>query len=365
MKRVFITGTGMTRFGELWRENVESLVQIAAGEALEEAECLIRDIDYLVVGNMLLQQLEQRALVGALVGESLGFAGPSIHIEAACASGGLAVRQGVMAIRSSMAKRVLVVGVEKMTDVPGSEISRALMAAGGEDEQWAGTTFPALYALMMKAYMRQYEVTIKEVAAEAVKNHEKGKLHPLAQFRKEITVEDVLASGLVADPIRQLMCAPISDGAAAIVLESEGDNRKIEIAGSGQGGDSLSLGKRKTFYTLPATKIAVAQALKEANLCIDKVDVAEVHDCFSIAQLMALKDLGLSEKTVVNTSGGLKSCGHPVGATGVKQAVEVARQLAGECGKRQVTEAKWGLTHNVGGTGAAAVVHILRRHNEN
>lgn len=359
LPRVFVSGTGVTAFGELWRESVESMAARAAREAMEEAKITHKEVDLLIVGNMLVQQLEQRAQVGSIVAQAIAFAGPTLHIEGACASGGLAVRQGVMAIRSGMARRVLIVGVEKMSDVGSDDIARALMAAGDEEEQWAGATFPALYAMMMREYMAEYDIHEADVAAVAVQSHKHACLNPLAQFRREISVAEVLSSELVADPIRQLMCAPFSDGAAALVLEA--GRAGVEIVGSGQGGDVLGLSGRNSLFSMKATQTACEAAFKESGLRVLDIDVAEVHDCFSIAQLMAVRDLGLVDRTVINTSGGLKACGHPVGATGVKQVVEVARQLLGVCVGRQVHNARVGLTQNVGGTGATAVVHILRR----
>lgn len=378
---VVVTGTGMTKFGELWSQSVESLSKAACLEALEEAKLKMADIDALVVGNMLLSQLEMRAHVGGVVSDAVSFYGPSAHVEAACASGGLAVYQAVSLLKAGKAKRVLVVGVEKMTDASSEEITRALMAAGSEDEQLSGLTFPSLYALMMQEYMQKFHATAKDIGYASVSSHGNGVANPLAQFRKTVSIEDVMGSPLVSDPITQLMCSPISDGAAAVVLETVEDTKgKVEIVGSGHGGDTLSLSKRKKRTELVATKKAVTVALQESGMSLQDIHVIEVHDCFSIAHIMALEDLGFVKKglgakrvkvgfgslqskgVVVNSSGGLKACGHPVGATGVKQIVEVTRQLQGVCGKRQVKGALTGLTHNVGGTGTTAVVHILRKH---
>ncbi len=377
---VVVTGTGMTKFGELWSESVESLSKAACLEALEEAKLKMTDIDVLIVGNMLLSQLEMRAHVGGVVSDAISFYGPSAHVEAACASGGLAIYQAVSLLKAGKAKRVLVIGVEKMTDASSEEITRALMAAGSEDEQLSGLTFPSLYALMMQDYMQKFHVTAKEIGYASVSSHAHGVFNPLAQFRKAISIDNVMSSPVVSDPITQLMCSPISDGAAAVVLEAIEDTKgKVEIVGSGHGGDTLALSKRKKRTELVATKQAVTVAIQESGIQLKDIDVVEVHDCFSIAHILAIEDLGFVKKgvgakkvkmgfgslenkgVVVNSSGGLKACGHPVGATGVKQIVEVTRQLQGVCGKRQVRNAKVGLTHNVGGTGTTAVVHILQR----
>jgi acetyl-CoA C-acetyltransferase len=382
--RIWVAGTGVTRFGELWAESVRSLTQQAGREALEEAKIKIDEVDLLIASNFLLSQLEHQAHLGAVVGEAMNFKGPTLAVEAACASGGLAIRQGVMAIKAGLAKRVLVVGVEKMTDTDNTTITRALMSAGSEGEQWAGATFPSLYALMHQQYINKYHVDEQLMAAIPVLAHEHGVLNPLAHFQNRITVEQVLKSAWVADPIRQLHCAPISDGAAAVVLKSTVDSgqRAVEFVGSGQGGDTLSLANRKSLVTLKATREAIKQALDQAKVTLDQIKVVEVHDCFSIAAALAVEDLGLvkpgegakqialgygslgNPAFVINPSGGLKACGHPVGATGVKQVVEITRQLQGRCGKRQVEGARVGLTHNVGGTGATVVVHILKVNSE-
>lgn len=372
-----ILGTGLIKFGERWNEGVEGMAAQAVAEALAEAHLKIADIDLLLVGNMLLGRLEGRSQVGRLVGEALGFGGEAVAVEAACASGGVAVRQAMMAIKAGEAGRVLVVGVEKMTDVDMATITRTLMAAGGEDEQMTGATFAALYALMQQAYQEKYQVREADIDEMAVLAHKHGAENILAQFRRRVTVEEVKQSPLVAEPIRQLHCAPISDGAAAIILASsdlglEARNRKgIQIIGSGQGGETLSLAKRKTITEIGATQRAMKRALIQAEVDVKEIDVIEVHDCFSVAGLIALEDLGFCGKGEavqmikseddwwINPSGGLKACGHPVGATGVKQVVEITRQLQGRCGLRQVRGAKIGLTHNVGGTGATVVVHIL------
>jgi acetyl-CoA C-acetyltransferase len=279
-----------------------------------------------------------------------------------------------MAIRSGQARNVLVVGVEKMTDVSGEVITRALMGAGAREEAMVGVTFPALYALMHREYQRKYKKSDEDMARMAVWGHKQAVNNPLAQFRKEITVEQVMKSPMVADPIRVLHCAPISDGAAAVVLAT-GDSGlatrkqpKVEIVGSGVGGDTLALSKRKGLMSLEATKTAFKKACLQFTANSEQktgFDVVELHDCFAVAGYMAMEDLGLcgagtassvlgkKGTPVINPSGGLKACGHPVGATGVKQVVSVARWLREHGGM--------GLVHNVGGTGATAVINILRQ----
>jgi len=379
--KVGVLGTGMTHFGELWDKDALGLAREAGEEALAEAMITKNDIDVLVVGNMLLNRLEGQAHVGAAVAQELDYLGQTMTVEAACASGGMAIRTGLALIESKMAQKVLVIGFEKMTDVPTEVISRALMGAGGVDEQWAGATFPALYGLIHSAYASWSGVGEEELAEIAVKNHYHGSLNALAHFNKQISRDEVLNSAPVALPIRQLHCSPISDGAAAVVL-GKGKSR-VEIVGSGHGGDVISLAGRNNLTSFPATQRAMKEAIKEAGISPKDLGVMELHDCFSVAEAMAIEDLGLTpagtgarqiahgygrlgeSKILINPSGGLKACGHPVGATGVKQIVEISRQLLGMAGKRQGKPTDYGLTHNVGGTGATAVVHILRRNNGN
>ena len=284
-----------------------------------------------------------------------------------------------LAIQSILAgtyKNVLVVGVEKMTDVPQSDISAALMGAGSEEERKAGLTFPALYALMAKAHMAKYGTTKKHLAAVSVKNHYHASMNEKAQFPFEITEEKALNSPEICSPLTLFDASPITDGAAAVVLSSENDGKGVYITGSAVATDTVDLSDRKSLTEIPATKEASQKALKMAGVDIKDIDIAEVHDCFTIAEILAMEDLGfckkgeggdfikkgytrLGGKMPVNTSGGLKACGHPVGATGVKQIVEIATQLLGKAGKRQAKDVKIGLTQNVGGSGATVVVHVL------
>jgi len=243
----------------------------------------------------------------------------------------------------------------------------------------AGATFPGIYALMAQAYMEKYGITEETLAAVSVKNHYHGSLNDKAQFRKPITVEDVMNSGRIADPLKLLDCSPISDGASAVVISSQVSKSKpVYITASEVATDTLALHDRKTFTSLTSVVKASQAAYKKAGISAADIDVAEIHDCFSIAEVIAVEDLGFSKrgegardiekgkmtigkgKIITNSSGGLKACGHPVGATGVKQIVEITQQLRNEAGLRQVKNAKIGLTHNVGGSGATAVIHILQ-----
>jgi acetyl-CoA C-acetyltransferase len=339
-------------------------------------------IDALYVGNMLGGILGNQENLGSFYGEELGLNPiPAFRLEGACASGGLALNSAVNSILAGVYETVAVLGIEKMTDAGGDLVASALMAAGSDEERQSGLTFPGLYALMAKAYFEKYDIGEKDLAAVSVKNHFHGSFNLKAQFRFQITETDVLKSARIADPLKLLDCSPVTDGAACVILSSNEDlagKNAVRVAASEVGTDTLSLSKRKSFTSINGALVASKRAFKKAGIRPDDLSVAEVHDCFSIAEVVALEDLGLSEKgkgahdikkgkytrgkgkTVVNPSGGLKACGHPVGATGVKQAVEIFEQLTGTAGEKQaVKKGRYGLSHNIGGSGAVAAIHIF------
>lgn len=382
--KIKVLGTGLTKFGELWDKSLFDLAHEAALETINESRITNNDIDAVFVANMLYGKLANQDQLGAAVTSDLGLKVPAFRIEGACASGGLAVHLAIQSILAGAYKNVLVVGVEKMTDAATNEISTALMGAGSDMERRAGMTFPALYALMARSHMQKYGTTRDQMTAVAVKNHFHASLNDKAQFPYEVTAEKILESACISTPFTLFDASPVSDGAGAVVLSSDnlpgrspsGHLPGVYITGSAVATDTVDLANRKSLTELAATKAACRQALKQAGAQIQDVDVAEVHDCFTIAEILAMEDLGfcppgqggkfiasgatrLGGKTPVNTSGGLKACGHPVGATGIKQIIEIANQLKGCSGKRQVKGAKLGLTQNVGGTGATVVVHIL------
>lgn len=377
--KVFVNGAYQTKFGELWDKGLDDLMVEAGKGAVLDAGVEMQKIDAVYVGSKLSAWVMGQNHLGGLAAEVLGVNVPVTMVEAACASGGVAVREAIMAVESGRYKNVLVVGVEKMTDVSSEVVAEALMGAASSQERNAGLTFPGLYALMAREYMSQYGLKSEDLALVSVKNHKHGSLNQNAHFGFGVSVEQVIKSPMVASPLRLLDCSGVSDGAAAVVVSSKRNKKSVEVLGSGQASDSLGLSGRESLVEIKATRLAVEMATKEAGIEVEKdVDVLEVHDCFSIAEIMALEDLGLAEKgrgielfwsrevelegkRPVNTSGGLKACGHPVGATGVKQVVEVVKQLRGGLGERQVKGAKIGLTHNVGGTGATVVVHVLGR----
>jgi acetyl-CoA C-acetyltransferase len=387
MRSVSIIGVGCTKFGERWDVSLRDLVAEAGVMAIDDSSVIGEQIDALYVGNMSGGRFVEQEHIGALIADCAGLSRlhiPSTRVEAACASGGLALRQSVLAVASGYHDIVIAAGVEKMTDVSSGTAADALAAAA--DREWEcffGATFPALYAMMARLHMRRYGTTHDQLALVAVKNHHHGCLNPKAQYQMEITVEDVDKSPMVADPLHVLDCSPISDGASAIVLAPTEIAKRftdtpVRIVGSGQASDTLALHDRRDLTALDATVHAARQAFGQAGISPKDIDIAEVHDCFTIGEILAIEDLGFVEKgkggeateegqtalgsqLPINTSGGLKACGHPVGATGIKQAYEIALQLRGEAGKRQVDDVEFGLTHNVGGSGGTAVVHIMSR----
>ncbi|MFH1285358.1 MAG: thiolase domain-containing protein [Candidatus Micrarchaeota archaeon] len=385
MRRVAIVGVGMTKFGEHWERGFRDLITEAGVKALQDSNMKGEDIDALYGGTMAAGRLIGQEHITALIADYMGLNPiPATRVEAACASGGLALRTGYMAVASGIHDNVVVGGVEKMTDVSVSEAVSALGGAGDQEwELFMGATFPGLYAFMARRHMHEFGTTEEQLAHVSVKNHANAAKNPHAQFQGEITVEDVMGSKVVASPLKLLDCSPISDGAAAVILAPLENARKytdtpIEIVASSQASDTIALHSRKSATRLDAAILAAKKAYEYAKITPKDVSVAEVHDCFTIAEIMATEDLGffekgkggkaaedgetaLNSKISINTSGGLKGCGHPVGATGVKQAVEVTWQLRGQADKRQVKGAEIGLTHNVGGSGATCVVHIMKR----
>ncbi|MCS3923474.1 thiolase domain-containing protein [Methanosalsum natronophilum] len=388
MRDVAIIGVKNTNFGEKWDVSFRDIFVEAGAGSLQDAGVAGEDIDGLYVGNMSGGQFVEQEHIGALIADYSGLAKnlnvPSTRVEAACASGGLALRQAIFGVASGYQDIVVAAGVEKMTDVSSAVASAALAAAS--DREWEGimgATFPGLYAMIARLHMHKYGTTSEQMAEVAVKNHSNGFLNPISQYRRKITVEDVLSSILVADPLHILDCSPITDGASSLVLAPadiahEYTDTPVYIKASSQASDTISLHDRKDITTLDSTVAAANRAYEMAKMKPNDIDLVEVHDCFTIAEICAIEDLGfvkkgqggsftqegetsIGGKIPVNTSGGLKSCGHPVGATGIKQAVEVVHQLRGEAGKRQLDNANIGMTHNVGGSGATAVVHILAR----
>ncbi len=382
MRDVAIIGIGMTDFGELWHDSLRDTFVKAALEAMDDAG--VDHIDSMVVGCMTPGLFTGQEHLGSVLADYLGQKPvAATRVESACASGGLALRTGFFEVASGMSDIVLCGGVEKMTDVSGAQATYALATASDQDyEAFHGITFPGLYAMMATAHMHRYGTKREDLAQVAVKNHDNGLLNPHAQYRMKISVEQVINSVKVADPLNILDCSPITDGAAAVILcpleMASKLTRKpvVKIAGSGHATDTIALHQRKDVTWLGATAVAAERAYKMAGVKPSGIDFAEVHDCFTISEICVIEALGAVEKGKggqatregltardgkfpVNPSGGLKSKGHPVGATGIAQAHEVVTQLRGEAGKRQLKNAKRGLCQNMGGSGGSAVVHIL------
>jgi acetyl-CoA C-acetyltransferase len=382
---VSIVSAGLSKFGKNEGLYARELFAEAVKEAFDRCPKLEpkRDIKAMFVGHMG-ESYEHQGHMGAATADWAGLLNiPATRTEAACASSGAALRSGIYAVLSGLVDIVLVGGVEKMTHRSTAEVTEYLaMASDYPFEQWNGITFPALYALMATAHMHQYGTTERQMAEVAVKNHHHGTLNPKAQMQKEITVETALASRVVASPLKMYDCSLITDGAScAIITKPELARRftdqPVHIIGTGQASDTIGLYERQTLTSLLAAKLAAKTAYEMAAVTPKDLDVAEVHDCFTIAEIIAYEDLGfcptgkggklaengetrLDGRLPVNPSGGLKAKGHPVGATGTAQAYEVYLQLTGQAERRQVKNAKTGLTHNVGGSGATATVHIYR-----
>ena len=383
MRDVAIVGVAQTKFGELWDKSFRDLVVEAGVGAITDANMGGEDLDAMYIGNMSGGLFVGQEHIGSLIAEHSGLTPiPATRVEAACASGGLALRQAVMAVASGFYDNVMAAGVEKMTDV----VDATPAIAAASDQEWEaqqGVTFPALYAMMARRHMHEYGTKREQIAGFAVLDHKNGALNPKAQFQRAISVEAVLNSSPVAEPMNLLDCSPVSDGSAAVIVCPAEEAKKysdtpIYIKASTQASDTINLHSRKSLTQLDSTRISSKKAYDIAGITAKDVDVAEVHDCFSINGLLAIEDLGFFEKgeggqaiedglieidgdVSVNPSGGLKARGHPLGATGIAQATEITWQLRGDAGKRQVEGAEIGLTHNVGGTGGTAAVHVLSR----
>ena len=382
---VSIISAGLSKFGKHEGLYAREIFADAVKEAFNRCPKLDpkRDIKAMFIGHMG-ESYEHQGHMGATAADWAGLLNiPATRCEAACASSGVALRSGIYAVLSGLADVVIVGGVEKMTHRNTAEVTEYLaMASDYPFEQWNGITFPGLFALMATRHMHEYGTTERQMATAAVKNHYHGSLNPKAHMQKEITIENVLASRVVAWPLKLYDCSLITDGASCIILTKPELAKKftdmpVHIVGSGQTSDTIGLYERKSLTSLLSAKLAAKTAFEMAGITPQDVDVAEVHDCFTIVELITYEDLGfcqpgeggklvesgetrLGGRMPVNTSGGLKAKGHPVGATGTAQAYEIYLQLTGQAEKRQVKNAIIGLTHNVGGSGATAAVHVYR-----
>jgi acetyl-CoA C-acetyltransferase len=380
---IYIVGIGHSKFGKRNDASVEELAFEAFEQALEDAKLSTKDIEASVIGSSP-EYHKQRSLAGAIA-EYLGInPQPTYLVEAACASGSAAIRTGYLGIKSNLYNIIAVIGVQKMLELTTPEILALMGRVGNVKwESGFGITFPGYYALYAKAHMQKYGTTEEHLAMVAVKNHYYGMLNPNAMFQKEITLEKALSSQIIASPLKLYDCCANADGAACVILANEEKARKltdtpIKLAGMGCASDTISIISRASLTSFRSSVEASRQAYKQSKLEPKDINLAEVHDCFTIAEIIAYEDLGFCEKgeggkfiaekqtyldgkIPVNVDGGLKAKGHPVGATGVSMAVEIVKQLRGEAGKRQVNNAEIGLTHNIGGIGQYCFVTIYRR----
>ncbi len=381
MRDVAVIGVGMQKWGELWAKSLRDIFVESALLAVDDAG--IDHIDSMYVGCMSSGLFCGQEHIGSVMADYLGQKNiPGTRVESACASGGLAFRLAWMEVASGVSDIVLAGGVEKMTDVSGSDATYALATAADMDwEGIHGATFPGLYAMMAVAHMDRYKTTREQLAMVSVKNHKHGAHNPRAQFPFPVTVEQVINSVKVADPLNILDCSPITDGAAAAILVpadmvSKFNKVGVKVIGSGHATDTISLSQREDLTALKAVELSAKRAYEMAGKKPEDIDFAEVHDCFTIAEIIVSESLGFFEaggggpaveagetdregKIPINCSGGLKSKGHPVGATGIAQIVELMEQMRGEAGERQVANSRIGLAQNMGGSGGSSVVHIL------
>ena len=384
MRDVAVIGVGMNeKWGELWDMSFRDIFTDAALRAIDDAG--VDHIDSMYVGCMSGGLFAGQEHLASVMSDYLGVTGiPATRVESACASGGLAFRQAFIEVASGMSDIVLAGGVEKMLDVDGGAATYALATAADQEmEGFHGVTFPGLYAMIAKAHMHKYGTTREQIAQVSVKNHKHGAKNPRAQFPFETTLAGVIDAVKVADPLTIMDCSPVTDGAAAAIL-CPLDMAKtkfkghpiIKIIGSGSATGTIALHDRKDITWLDAVETAGKRCFSMASKSQKDIDVLEVHDCFTIAEICVIEALGFFEpgkggeatmanqttyggKIPVNTSGGLKSKGHPVGATGVAQIVEITEQLRGDSGVRQVDGAKVGMTQNMGGSGGSSICHIL------
>ena len=383
VEKVCVLGAGSTKYGKL----NESIIEISLNDskdAIDSAGITPRDIKAGYISNVF-GVADHQVHMAPVIMSNLGIPDvPGLTIESACGSGSVMFREAYANIAAGFYDCVIALGVEKITHT-GTAESTTLFSYCSDHfyEGGNGASFPGLFGSMARAYLATYKATEEDLAKIAVKNHENGFFNPKAHIRKKITVEDVLSSPVVASPLKLYDCCPFSDGASAVILCSEEFAKKsgkpyVEVIGSGRGASPAAVQARKDITTIPSTVEAARQAYKMANLAPKDIDFVEVHDCFTIAELIDIEDLGFFPKgsgaqairedrttlkgdIPVNPSGGLKSKGHPIGATGVGQVVEVFEQFTNKAGERTVKDAEIAMTHNFGATGASAAVHIFKK----
>src|SRR6266404_574449 len=383
MRPVAVIGAGKTPFGALAGCDLRSLAVEAGEKCLKNGHLRPSQIEAFWLGNFAGPSFVGQNHLAPYVSTALGLEGiPATRVEAACASSGSAFFHAVSAVAAGLYEVVMVAGVEKMTSQPTPRVTEILASAGDcSGEIRAGSTFPSLFAMIARRHMHDFGTKREHLAAVAVKNHANGALNPDAHMRKVITLEQALAGKPVADPLNLYDCSLISDGAAAVIVTSADQARDFSdkparVLGIAQTSDYLALDQKPDITTFPAVKAAAAKAYRMAGVQPADIEFGELHDCFTIAEIIALEDLGFVPRgqggfcsaagytardgaKPMNTSGGLKSKGHPVGATGVAQICDVVQQIRGEAGERQLARHSLGLAQNLGGSGATCVVTIL------
>ena len=381
--KVCILGAGSTKYGKL-NESIIEIALNASKDAIDSAGITPKDIQAGYISNVF-GVADRQVHMAPVIMSNLGIPHvPGLTIESACGSGSIMFREAYANIAAGFYDCVLALGVEKITHT-GTTQSTTLFSYCSDFfyEGGNGASFPGLFASMARVYMTAYKASEEDLAHVAVKNHENGILNPKAHVRRKITVDDVLKSPVVASPLKLYDCCPFSDGASAVILCNEEYAKKsarpyVEVIGSGRGASPAAVQAREDITTIPSTVAAAKQAYKMANIAPKDIDFAEVHDCFTIAEIIDIEDLGFFPKGTaaysiregatrrngeipINPSGGLKSKGHPIGATGIGQVVEVFEQFTGKAGDREIRNAEYALTHNFGATGASSAVHIFRR----
>ncbi len=382
VEKVCVLGAGSTKYGKL-DDSITDITIQASIAAIESAGIEPKEIDAGYISNVF-GVADKQVHLGPVIMSNLGISEkPSLSIESACGSGSVSFREAYANVAAGFYDAVLVTGVEKVTHT-GTEWTTTYFSYCSDFfyEGGAGASFPGLFASMARAYLTEFKATEEDFAMVAVKNHANGFLNPKAHLRKRITIDDVMKSAVVASPLKLYDCCPFSDGASSVIICNEKfakahSKNYVEVIGSGRGGSPATLQGREHMTTIPSTKLAAQAAYKMAGITPRDVDFAEVHDCFTIAEIVDTEDLGFFEKgqgvqairegrtslngeISINPSGGLKSKGHPIGATGVGQVVEAFEQLTGKAGERTVKDAHIGLTHNFGATGASCAVHLFK-----
>jgi Acetyl-CoA acetyltransferase len=383
MRPVAVVGIGKTAFGAFPDRDLRSLAVEAIQNCLADAGASPGQVEAFYLGNFAGPSFAGQSHLAPYVAAAAGITGiPATRCEAACASSGAAFFQAVSSVAAGLYDVVLAAGVEKMTSQPTPRVAEILASAGDlGGEIKAGATFPALFAMIARRHMYEYGTTREHLAAVAVKNHDNGFLNPQAHMRKRITIEQALAGKPVAEPLTIYDCSLVSDGATAVLLVplervSDFAGKAVRVLGIAQASDRVALDEKDDITTFRAVKVSAEKAYRMAGVGPDDIQLAEVHDCFTIAEIVAIEDLGFCKKgeggpytadgctlrtgsRPVNTSGGLKAKGHPVGATGIGQICDLVIQMRGEAGERQVPKAELALAQNLGGSGATSVVTIL------